>query len=130
MVRLYVYQEIEFEIYKAQPKSVAARITALRNKPLTNKVHRNLWIPRRQKTQQLTDDPHARNTRHTGVVFQISDNEEEGYIMPDKLYCNAVYFHKNAIQSTGYQKLFKWSEVEFDIKPKRRDNKYDQAVCV
>lgn len=50
--------------------------------------------------------------------------------MPDELYCNTVYFHKNAIQSTGIQQLVNWAEVEFDIKPKRRDNKYDQAVSV
>ena len=78
----------------------------------------------------MMDEPDALHIRRSGVVFQVSENEEEGFIMPDKLYCTALHFHKNAIQSTGIERLPRWAEVEFDVKPKRNANEHDQAVCV
>lgn len=125
-----MYQQIEFEIIKSEPKSIATNITAFHNTPLSTESHQNLQIPRSEKKKRLLDEPDALNVRHSGVVFQVSENEQEGFIMPDKLYCTALHFHKNAIQSTGIQHLPRWAEVEFDVKPKRKSHEYDQAVCV
>lgn len=128
--RPYIYQEIEFEIHLAEPKWIATRITQIGNKPFSNNKHKNLFIPKKDKILRLTDDKNAFKHRHTGIVYKISENQQNGYIMPDKLYCNPIYFHKNSIQTTGIQKLFNWAQVEFDVKPKTKDTKYDQAIFI
>eukprot|EP01084_Bolivina_argentea_P001277 2358_1 len=128
--RPYVYQQIEFAIFNTESKALASRITGLHGKPFYNIIHKNLFIPRKEKTKYLIEEPEALYHRHTGVVFNISENGETGLIMPDKMYYNPLHFHKNAIQSTGIQQLAKWAEVEFDLKPKRNEQEFDQAVCI
>lgn len=87
-------------------------------------------LPTSERTQLLSQMPNGLHERHKGVVVTIHADGSGGLIVPDRLNFQVVAFRTNELQATGYEKVDRFSEVEFFVRPGRFEGARDRAVCV
>ena len=111
------YEMIEFDIIDGNPYKQAKNITAP-SMQLIKCFHQNSSLNVQLKTKRLSqiETMHSKyKIRYKGIVQSINIEKQQGFICPDQLYCDLIYFHLSEIDCTGIAKLKENDYVSFYV---------------
>ena len=76
--------------------------------------------------------PNGEHERHTGVIVSLYPDGNGGLIVPDRLNFDSLQFRVDELQTTGVQRIDRFSEVEFYARKasKNAKNQRDIARCI